>query len=259
MGLIVKNIVRKRYGRRLLDSVSVRLKSGTVTLLSGFVHSGRTTLLRVIAQVLLPHSGAMKYPPGAVAFAPEHPLWPMRFDTVLDILRHYALLYPRMQSELIADYIPTIIKENKEYRYLSKKERRLLSNALTMFSGASVLLFDEPLQALSLDEKRHFLILLNHIARESDAVTVVSLFGKNDIVDFIDDIVVMRNGGVTYAGSVREALVKHRIVRSMDGVHGDLISPLIDSFLVKTGEAVGWEPTLEEVLHAYTHYEKPTN
>ena len=252
MGLIVKNIVKKRYHKKLLNKVSLRIKSNSVTLLSGSVHSGRTTLFHIIAGVLKPNRGSIRYPKGEVAIALEKPQWAVRFDTVMDIIKQYALLYPSLNRELVAGYIPKIINENKQYQRLKEREKLFLINALTLFSGASVLLFDEPFHYMNDEEKMHFIILLNKIARDG-AVAIISVFGTNDLVEFVDDFIVMREGVVTYAGSVKEALVKHRIVRSMEGLKGELIGPLIDSFLVKTGEAAGWEPTLEEVLHAYTH------
>ncbi|MCK5808972.1 ATP-binding cassette domain-containing protein [bacterium] len=253
MGLIVKDIVKKRYHTTLLDKVSLRIKSNSVTLLSGSVHSGRTTLFHIIAKVLKPNRGNIRYPKGEVAIALEKPQWVGRLDRVLDIVKQYDLLYPSLNSELVAGYIPKIINENKTYNKLSIREKLFLINALTLFSGATVLLFDEPFHYMTDEEKIHFMILLNNVARDG-AVAIISVFGTNDLVEFVDDFIVMREGVITYAGSVKEALVKHRIVRSIEGLKGKIIGPLIDSFLIKTGEAAGWEPTLEEILHAYTHY-----
>jgi hypothetical protein len=198
---------------------------------------------------------AGKFPKGETAIALEHPQWAGRLDTVMDIIKHYSLLYPRLDAELVAGYIPEIINKNKKYKFLSTREKLFLINALTLFSGASVLLFDEPFHYMKDEEKTYFLILLNKIVRDS-AVAIISVFGSNDLVEFVDDFIIMREGIITYSGSVKEAQVKHRIVRSIEGITGEVIGPLIDSFLVKTGEAVGWEPTLEEILHAYTHYRK---
>lgn len=255
MGLIIKNILKKRYHKTLLHDISLRIKSDSLTLLSGSVHSGRTTLLQIIAGVLKANRGNIRYPKGETAIALEHPQWVGRLDTVMNIIQQYALLYPRLDTELVAGYIPEIINKNKKYKLLSTREKLFLINALTLFSGASVLLFDEPFHYMNDEEKTYFLILLNKIARDG-AVAVISVFGSNDLVEFVDDFIIMREGVVTYSGSVKEAQVKHRIVRSIEGIKGEVIGPLIDSFLVKTGEAVGWEPTLEEILHAYTHYLK---
>ena len=134
-----------RYGDKLvLDRLSLEIPAGGVTALSGPSGCGKTTLLRVLAGLEPPESGAVDgVTPSRTAFLfQEDRLFPWR-----TVGQHLTDVLPRVRRGELADWLAFAELSGEEAAYpgeLSGGMARRLALARCAALGGELLLLDEP-------------------------------------------------------------------------------------------------------------------
>jgi len=182
--------LRKAYqGRVLLDGVDLRLEPGTLTTLSGPSGGGKTTLLRLLAQLSEPDAGQIFLdgqdvhtlaPPEArrrIALVPQAPA--MFPGTVLDNVRTGPRLAGQDLAEATAREL--IVRAGLEPQFLSQDARALsggeklrvaLARALAL--RPEVWLLDEPTAALDTERADLLVRLLRDLAGQGAPILVIT-------------------------------------------------------------------------------------
>ena len=133
----------------VLEGVTLEGRRGEVVALVGPNGGGKTTLLRTLAGLLTPISGAVERAPGRVAFLPQNPMallhrasvaaeiaWTVRRDTsVVDA------------SDLMADLGLAQLAQ-RDPRDLSSGERQRAAIAAVLAGSPSIALLDEPTRGM---------------------------------------------------------------------------------------------------------------
>lgn len=160
--MIVARELTKNYGRQeVLRGLSMELRPGEVTLLTGSNGAGKTTTLRILAGLTRPDSGeaeilgikvvrARRRAQRKLAFLPQGTGFHPRF-TCRQILAFYARLrgLPRERIEVVLRLTGLEDEAGKRVGALSGGLRQRLGFAILLMPDAPVLLLDEP--GLSLD------------------------------------------------------------------------------------------------------------
>jgi ATPase subunit of ABC transporter with duplicated ATPase domains len=130
--------------------VNLSVSAGDRILISGGNGAGKSTLLNVLGGRLTPDAGQVRSGQQPALLPQRHDHLPGRM-TMLGFLRSQLPLYADDAEDLLAAYLFSPDQWSSQLRTLSQGELRRLLIAVTVNSGAPVLLLDEPTHYLDFD------------------------------------------------------------------------------------------------------------
>jgi iron complex transport system ATP-binding protein len=237
------------YGRRAgiepvnaVRDVSIRIKRGSLTGLIGPNGCGKTTLLKLLAGVLIPDTGfvaldgrdlaSMSRPSVArrIAVVPQetHPAFEYSVMEMALMGRHphlgpFQLEGPDDLAIAFEALTATSTAQLAERSYLTlsggEKQRVVIASALTQ--TPEVLLLDEPTASLDLGYQLEIGLLLQRLNQERSATMVMATHDLNLAASLCDTLVLMRDGRVLASGSTRDVLTS-AMVRQLYDVEADV-------------------------------------
>jgi len=209
-GLTARNLI-KRYGVvAAVDDVSLTLEAGTVTALVGPNGSGKTTVLRLLADAVRPDAGTIEHD-GVARTLQATAVFPTM--TALEHLlaaagperRHGGLVRslfatPKARTEE-AEFVAAArtsleragVPPDTAASDLPVGEQRLLMVLTAAASGATTLLVDEPSAGASPTDAERIVATLAHLRDDGRAILVVE--HNLGVVERIADRVVELDGG----------------------------------------------------------------
>jgi len=250
MELEVRNISGGYGGKKVVEDVSFRVPSGTITTLVGANGSGKSTLLRLIAGILRPFSGEACLDGRAISAIPRREL--ARLMGMLPQLHHAA--DELTVAELVAmgrfphrqGWSPFASAADKRavgqaleltrmealrgraLASLSGGERQRAWLAMTLAREPKVLLLDEPTTFLDIGSQCDFLGLVRKLNRDSQLTVLMVLHDLNVASAFSSQLVMLKDGRVLCTGTPAETLttdnlqsvfgVESQILRTPDGI-----------------------------------------
>jgi iron complex transport system ATP-binding protein len=220
-----------RYGRRILDDVTVTLTPGALTAIIGPNGSGKSTLLRVLAGVWPLTDGAvtlneeplLRMPRREVArrlaFLPQETRCDFGFtvEEVVAMGRHPHRERFAAENvhdrEAVHDALTTcdllhLIKRN--ITRLSGGERQRVALARCLAAQPDVLLLDEPTAHLDLEHTLSLLRLCRTLAERGRTI-VLATHDVANVARFADQIVLLHGGRVVASGSPASVLTCERL------------------------------------------------
>ncbi|MDX2027897.1 MAG: heme ABC exporter ATP-binding protein CcmA [Alphaproteobacteria bacterium] len=155
----VQSLAGRRGRRPVFRDISFTLSAGDVLLVTGPNGSGKSSLLRVLAGLLSPADGVMRWA--------GQPIDPALHKTRLHYLGHLDAVKPELTAAEMMDYWRTVfapsssqkLPENfglqnvtdKPTRYLSAGQKRRLALTRLLIHDMPLWLLDEPATALDRD------------------------------------------------------------------------------------------------------------
>jgi ABC-2 type transport system ATP-binding protein len=147
--------IRKAYGSFELGPIDLEIEPGYVVAVVGPNGGGKSTLMRMLMNLVQPDSGEMTLFGGAypddevavkqrIAYVPERPVGhdEMGANSLGEFVSRF---YPRWDQRAYQDLLRRArIDPDKRFGELSKGVQRRLSFALALATGAELLLLDEP-------------------------------------------------------------------------------------------------------------------
>jgi iron complex transport system ATP-binding protein len=222
--------------------VSVRVERGSLTGLIGPNGCGKTTLLKLLAGVLVPATGfvtldgrplsrmsrrhvarriavvpqethpAFEYSVLEMALMGRHPhLGPFQLEGPDDLSIAYEALAATGTSHLAERSFVTLSG--------GEKQRVVIASALTQ--TPEVLLLDEPTASLDLGFQLEVGLLLRRLNQERSATMVMATHDLNLAASLCDTLVLMRDGRVLASGSTPDVLTS-ATVRQLYDVEADV-------------------------------------
>lgn len=228
MSLVVEDIC-VRYGRRqVLENVTIpEIPAGHVVGLLGANAAGKSTLIKTIAGVLKPASGASRVlidgrelkgreHRNALGYVPQDLLATAAltvFESILIAggseggslrLRGGGVARAGSLADAAAAVLAEVGIEHLAHRYLSELsggQRQLAALAQMLVRNPHVMLLDEPTSALDLKHQVHVLELVRRRAREHGAVGLVAIHDLNLASRYCDQLVVLNQGTIMTCGA----------------------------------------------------------
>ena len=210
--------VSVRYGTRsAVSDVSLTAHPGEVLALLGANGSGKSSLMRALADVQA-HTGRIAWdggpaPPGSVGYMPQDNgsraaltafeivlLGRMRTLTIRVGSADLAAAKAAMDEIGISDLAGRRIGE------LSGGQRQLVLIAQVLAGNPRALLLDEPTSALDIAHQLHVLDLLRTATRQRGLTTIVILHDLNAAARFADRVALMDLGRLAGIGTPAEIL-----------------------------------------------------
>lgn len=220
MELSMEHVSKQFKDIRAVDDVSLQLTPGVWGLL-GANGAGKTTLMRMVAGIMKPTAGTIRYDgipidelkeryrdifgylPQEFGFYPEF--------TVKDYLKYVSALKGlterdsrRRIDELLEQLALSHVK-NKKIVKLSGGMKRRVGIAQALLNDPEILILDEPTSGLDPGERVRFRNLLSEFAH--DRIVLISTHIVPD-VEYIATRNVIMKGGKLLAGGTTEELVK---------------------------------------------------
>jgi iron complex transport system ATP-binding protein len=225
-----------------VSGVSLAVARGSFTGLIGPNGCGKTTLLKLMAGVLRPASGAVTLDGRALADMPRrtaarhvavvpqdtHPA----FDyTALEIVlmgRHPHLGPTQLEgpadlaiAQQSLDATGTLHLAHRPFTSLSGGERQRVVIASALAQQPDVLLLDEPTASLDLGYQLEVAALLRRLSREQDVTMVMATHDLNLAASICDSLALLRDGRLLGHGSTADVLTTGT-VRQLYDVDADV-------------------------------------
>ncbi|MEV6770309.1 ABC transporter ATP-binding protein [Nocardia sp. NPDC051030] len=228
--------VRLGYrGRTISDELSVDIPDGAFTVIIGPNACGKSTLLRALARLLTPESGAVlldgkqigAYPAKEVArrigLLPQTSTAPDGIRVADLVARgrypHQSLLrqWSRADEEAVAAAMAaTGVSElsARLFDELSGGQRQRVWIAMVLAQDTPVILLDEPTTYLDIAHQIQLLDLCRSLQRDSGRTVVAVLHDLNHAFRYADHLIAMKDGRVIAAGPPQE-IVTAELVREV--------------------------------------------
>lgn len=199
-----------------LDAVDLDVAPGEVVALLGPSGCGKTTLLRVVAGLQRPDSGAVLLDGlDVAAVAPhrrgvglmfqEYALFPHR-DVGANVgfgltMQRVPRAEARRRTEEVLELVGLHGYERRSVAELSGGEQQRVALARTLAPAPRVLMLDEPLGALDRSRRDRLVVDLQHIFAELEVTVVYVTHDQGEALALADRVVVMDHGAVAQVGS----------------------------------------------------------
>ena len=226
--LNVKNISFSYDNRVIIDDMSFTTKKGEVLAIVGESGAGKSTILKLIygekdldkgfvswcdKKILGPKNKLivghdfMKY------VAQEFDLMP--FTTVAENIGSYlSNFYPKKKKKRIIDLLSVVgLSEylNTKVVELSGGQKQRVAIAKALASQPEILLLDEPFSHIDSYKKRSLRRSLFSYLKSNEITCVVASHDKDDVLPFVDSIVVVESGKIISSGTP-EGLYKNPVL-----------------------------------------------
>lgn len=211
--------VKKSYGDFELGPVDLTIEPGYVVALVGPNGGGKSTLLRILMNLVRPDSGEVRlfggaYPDDEVAIKQRVGYIPER-SVGHDEMSAKALgefvsrFYPGWDHRLYEERVKRLdIEPDKKFGRLSKGVQRRLAFALALATGSELLLLDEPAAGVDPFARREMLEDISRFMHDGDTRTVVFATHVMEEVRRIADYVVFLVDGKFVGLYEKDALLE---------------------------------------------------
>lgn len=209
----------KRFGAlTALQDLDISILPGRVTAIIGPNGSGKSTLIKTILGLVRATSGTVSINGTVVdqtadyrryiGYMPQLARFPqdLKGQEVLKMIERLRSEFPKRQSELIElfTFRPEL---EKRIRTLSGGNKQKLSLVISCMYDPDILIFDEPTAGLDPVSSTRLKDLIHSLKRDNKTVILASHI-LSDIEELADDVVLLIEGKVRFAGSLRELKLK---------------------------------------------------
>ena len=222
MNLVGENLSYKLTEELQLRKISFNFEKGKLYTILGRTLSGKTTLLKTIAGLLMPDSGSMRFEDKNFL---EIPVWKRNIAMVYQQFINYPHLnvfeniaFPLKQRGLdikkINDEVFKSLKlvglegyEKRKIQELSGGQQQRVSVARSLVKNAKILLLDEPLVNLDYKLREQLReefknIFVNGLSDES--IVIFSTTDPREAMELNGEVMVLDGGKVLQVGSAKE-------------------------------------------------------
>jgi iron complex transport system ATP-binding protein len=234
MTLATRNLTIKLGGKPVVDNTTLSFGRGKVTAILGPNGAGKTSLIRALAGLIVPASGAVSLdaaplPPlieraRRIGYLPQTamPAWNVTVRELVGLgrLPHRSRFVAPTDKDAAAiraalAATDTAHLSEQTVDTLSGGERARVSIARVLAGEPDWIIADEPLANLDPPHQRDLLLLLRAAAQQGAGVIVV-LHQLNAAARVADDVVIMRQGCVIAHGDAVQALNPDTLDRAFD-------------------------------------------
>jgi ribose transport system ATP-binding protein len=272
------NIVKTFGGVQALRGVDFALRPGSVHGLAGENGAGKSTLMKVIAGVHAPDSGEFKIDGAPVHFrsardarargvgmvhqelsvAPDLTVAENVFLGGQPVTRFGNIAWKRMAREAGEQLKNLGLDINPRARLgdFPIGVQQLVELARVLFSGARIIILDEPTSALSPPEIARLFAVLRRVRESGRGLVFISHF-LDDILEISDEVSVLRNGRRVAHAEAAAGVDKAWIIENMIGagrdelgesyLHDMSLKPRAATPVVLEAEGLTLEPHFRDV------------
>ena len=219
----------KRYWDFTLDEVSLAIPRGSITGILGPSGAGKTTLVRLIMNLISPDEGQVrvlglsldeheKEIKNQVGYVGEEQLFPDG-STAERTGRFVARFFERWNGSRFSSLLEEFgIERRKRIRDLSQGRRTLLGVAIALSHEADLFLLDEPTAGLDLVVRRQVLGILRRLVEDEDRTVVLSSHNTEGLTEIADEVVFLDRGRLVLHEAKDDLLGRWKWIHYREGV-----------------------------------------
>lgn len=263
------------YSAAALHNVNIKISSGEFVGIIGETGSGKSTLVQIMAGLLVPCSGTVlldgqdissrnynrsfiRKKIGVVFQFPDYQL----FETTVERDISFALkkagldkaeIKMRVENALSAVGFDYEKVKNKSPLSFSGGEKRRLAMAGILAADPDIFIFDEPIAGLDYSGRKLFLKLISDLKRNAKTIIVVS-HNTDFLAEYADRLVIMKNGRILKDNKTDELLADNYFFEKNNIYAGQLseISHLLkDNGIDISENAVKYNQLIDEICRIY--------
>jgi ABC-2 type transport system ATP-binding protein len=197
--------VRKSYGNFELGPVDLEIEPGYVVAVVGPNGGGKSTLIRLLMNLIQPDSGDVRlfggtYPDDEVAikrrigYVPERSLGHDEMSAKSSV-EFVSRFYPTWDRWLYEDLFERLdIEPDRRFGELSKGVQRRLSFALALATGSELLILDEPTAGVDPFARREMLEYISRFMNDGDRTVVFATHVMEEVRRIADYVVFLADG-----------------------------------------------------------------
>ena len=233
MSIKVENLTKIFDGKKVLDDISFEVETGSTLAIVGFSGSGKSTVLKIIADLIKADSGKVILNSQEIALVFQYSAL---FDS-LNIFDNISFaLHER--KDLRKKYTKTEIKkivedklrvvglegiENKYPHELSGGMQKRVSFARAIVTNPQVILYDEPTAGLDPVTSTVIENYINTLRHELGVTSIIVTHQLSTITNCADKVIMFYEGHIVFKGTPQELktsdnpYAKQFIEASVDG------------------------------------------
>ncbi|MCR5637107.1 MAG: ATP-binding cassette domain-containing protein [Clostridiales bacterium] len=237
-----------KYGKNdkyVINDLSFELHQGEITALLGSNGSGKTTLIKILAGLIKPADGSVKYFGKSinkirssefygktVAYLPQNPIYVFAHEKVSEDLDEIAACHKisKEQKDKFIQLFDIAHLINKNPRDLSAGELQKCALCAVMLTKPKVLLLDEPCKALDSKEKKNINKMLLSLRKQGISILIVT-HDCETAADVCDTCAMLFNGEIVGIGDKYTFFSNNKfyttpVRRMTDGITDNCISDI---------------------------------
>ncbi|MCA1494907.1 ABC transporter ATP-binding protein [Sinorhizobium alkalisoli] len=215
-GLELQNVVKEFGAFRAVNDVDLTVPHGTFVCMLGPSGCGKTTLLRMIAGLDLPSSGAIRLDGDDITRVPTHKRNLGMVFQSLALFPHltvgeniaYPLRIRKAQKEEQRRRVDELLSmihlpgyADRPVSKLSGGQRQRVAIARALAISPKLFLLDEPLSALDAKLREAMQVELRQLQQKLGITTIVVTHDQREAMTMADTVVVMNGGEIRQAAS----------------------------------------------------------
>lgn len=211
--VLVCTALNKSYknGEPVIENLNISLPAGRIIGLLGPNGCGKTTLMKMIAGILVPTSGEIQIcgeprsekSNALISYLPERPYFNQSM-TVAETLAYFCDFYSDFDLERAKNMLRDLgIDEKKRLKHLSKGMKEKVQLVLVMSRRAKLYLLDEPIAGVDPAARDYILsTIISNYAEDASIIITTHLI--HDIEPVLDEFVFLGFGGKVLLSGVAD-------------------------------------------------------
>ncbi len=198
-----KNVYKSFGEKTILDDINLKLDGGKIIGLLGRNGTGKSTLIKLINDLLTPTSGEVLIngeKPGIeskkiVAYLPER-TYLDKSMTVDQVIKFFSEFYENFSSEKAYELLKSLDLDSKmKLTKMSKGMQEKVQLILVMSRDADIYILDEPLGGVDPATRDYILDTILSNFKEGSTV-IISTHLIDDIEKILDEVLIIDNGKI---------------------------------------------------------------
>mgnify|MGYP001025749541 FL=1 len=195
----IHNLTKEFDKKKVVNNINLNIKEGTIVGIIGRNGSGKTVLLKMIAQLYFPTEGSIEYKNNLCITKDFGFLIDVGFldnETGFNNLKTLALLKNIIGEDEIYEIMKFVKLDPKnkiKYKNYSTGMKQKLKIAQALMEKPSVLVLDEPFNGLDIESVKYFRDVLKKLKDKGITIIITSHY-QEDIDLLCDDVYEISNG-----------------------------------------------------------------
>jgi len=226
--LEVKNVSKSFDNKKIIDNVSFNVEKGKIVGLLGKNGSGKTTILKMIndlltideGEILIDNQKVSEKTKAIVSFLPER-TYLESSQKVNDVLKLFNEFYDDFDIEKAKELLKDLdLDENASLSKMSKGMKEKVQLVLVMSRRAKLYILDEPLGGVDPSTRDYILktILSNFI---EDSSLIITTHIISDVEKILDEVILIDKGKIILNNSADELRTREK--KSIDEIFRSLV------------------------------------
>lgn len=201
------NYTKKIKDKRILNDISMEFESGKIYKIEGYNGSGKTMLLRALAGLIYPTSGAITVDsvelsrdvayPKRLGVLIENPLFWKHYRGI-EVLKYLAKLNGLISEKEIREQMERMLLDPDDKRTIGKYSlgmRQKLGIIQAIMEKPDIILLDEPINGLDKVAIEAFEKIVKE-EKERGALIVIAIHNDKNLKIEYDQVIALERGGV---------------------------------------------------------------